>query len=105
MMAEEMIFQIFIGMCATIISSGIVYMIHVNRKMLKRLDTHDRLFFGEEGVDAWKGILSFISTLDEKTDKDHKAITRIVECLQENKLIETSSPLYQAMCDDIKSNL
>lgn len=105
MIAEEMVFQIFIGICASIISAGICYMVHVNRKMLKRLDTHDRLFFGEAGVDAWKGILTIISTIDEKTDKDHKAITRIVDCLQKNKLIETSSPLYQAMCDDIKSNL
>lgn len=109
MIIEEALFQIIIGVGVTALVSGIGYIIHLTRKVLTTVEMHNRIFFGEEGVDTWNGLIAMIMDNNKlladqnvKMDENRRAIIKIIECLEEHELIDSNSPLYQLA---IRSNL
>jgi len=104
MIPEAIIGEVVAGVVISFLVSGVSYIIHLNRKVLKRVEIHDRLFFGEDGVDTWKGVMKMLATLDESVTTDHRIILEICDILREHKMLDPSSPFYKYIYDDLKLN-
>ena len=86
------------------ILAGIIYMITLLRKIVKNDEKYNRLFFGEEGVDNWRGLVCMCIENSEEQHKMKELVRSLILKLIDKKIIEKDDQLVVLAFDDFKSS-
>lgn len=59
-----------------------------NKKLIENQSKYDRILFGEEDVDQWKGIIALIFEMKTDIVNNKRALTGIIDKLLINEIVD-----------------
>lgn len=100
--------DIITGLAISIIGglslSGILYIIKLQQKIIKHDELYNRIFFGEAGVDNWRGIVNMCIENTEEQHKMKELVRSLMLKLIDKKVIEKDDKLVVLAFNDFKSS-
>jgi hypothetical protein len=84
--------------------AGIIYIIKLQLKIIKHDELYNRIFFGEAGVDNWRGIVNMCIENAEEQHKMKELVRSLMLKLIDKKIIDKDDQLVVLAFDDFKSS-
>jgi hypothetical protein len=84
--------------------AGIIYIIKLQLKIIKHDELYNRIFFGEAGVDNWRGIVNMCIENTEEQHKMKELVRSLMLKLIDKKIIDKDDQLVVLAFDDFKSS-
>lgn len=103
-MINDVVLQITATIISSLILAGIFYLIHLVRKLIDRVELHDRVMFGEDGVDSWKGIIALLAETSKCAKENRRAVVELIEYLYDHNFIESTSPIMKLIYPALKEH-
>jgi hypothetical protein len=80
--------------------SGIYYLIRLTKRLCDTVEKHNRIFFGEDGCQNWRGVITIISETEERSMRNRQIIAELVRRLVAESILSKDDKIVVMLYDD-----
>jgi len=96
-MIEINLSSLVTGIVGTAITSVLVYLVRETRRLIRLIERHEKILFGDTDIEDWDGIVKMCLSNRKYMNNDRRAFIYLISILCKNKTIEMDSELSEAL--------
>lgn len=95
--------SIIIGVVGTAISLILAYLVRETRKLIKLIERHEKVLYGDPDIQDWDGLVKVALSNKRYSINERRAFIYLISILCRNKVIEMDKELEETL-DQLKKD-
>lgn len=91
---DDVVWKIIVSVVGTLLVAAIIYMVREVRKLVKLIERHEKILFGDQDISSWEGIVKIALDNRKYSVNDRRAFIELIRILNKNKVIDLNDEFH-----------